>query len=227
MLQMLTRIVDKVFNTAPERYVTMSNQRFADTTFTAVDFELTSLELKTTEITSIGNVSGKNGRLLMSTCDYSIIKTTADLGQSPVIHGLTEEQLCNGLSLQVAIDKLLPYLTNSVLLFHNASLDLAALHNTFVLLGLPKIDVVYIDTLKLALYQLRKQHQVLPLESATLASCCERLGLPDFPEHNALDDAMATLSVFFAQLSQLGIEQKNKIKELAHTKSVGYVTIGK
>ena len=65
-------------------------------------------------------------------------------------------------------------------------LPLAALNKAFIELSLPVIDVIYIDTLKLAVYQLNKQHQVLPTNSATLTVCRQRLDLPSCPEHNAL-----------------------------------------
>lgn len=227
MIKALFKSLENVFTSAPSRNALLNTYQLQNLQFTAIDFELTSLERKVTQITSVGYVTGSNGIIDLSTSEYYLVKTTADLGQSPVIHGLTEEALSDGVSLPDALHALFPRLDKSVLVFHNASLDLAALHNVFLCLGLPKTEVMYIDTLKLAVYQLNKQHQVLPAHCATLSECCERLGLPSFPEHNALDDAMATMSLVFAQLSQLGVQQQETLKALKHTGAVGRFTLGK
>ena len=198
----------------------------SDTVFTAVDLELTSLDPSTTDITSVGYVSGLNNRVNLSSCGYHVIKTTADLGQSPVIHGLTHDVLEQGIMLSEALASLFDAIQGSVLVFHNASLDLKALDKAFCDNKLPPLDVVYIDTLQLALYQLNKQHQVLPNNSATLTVCRQRLDLPSFPEHNALDDALATLQLLFAQLQQLGVNSHDNLSVLLHTKALGRYTLG-
>ena len=192
----------------------------------SVDLELTSLDPVTTQITSIGYVSGSAGKITLSSSGYHVINTSADLGQSPVIHGLTLDILQQGEGLADAINSLLPLLKTHVLIFHNARLDLMALDSAFKRCGLPQMEVLYIDTLQLALYQLNKQHQVLPSNSATLTVCRQRLDLPAFPEHNALDDALATMQLFYAQLNELGITLENSLESLAHTNAVGRFKLG-
>ena len=203
------------------------NGRYVNNTdLLAIDLELTSLDAKITDITSIGWVRGKSGQLSLASCEYFVIKTSAALGQSPVIHGLTHDILAQGESLAGSLDKMMPILQSSILVFHNASLDLAALNKAFIELSLPAIDVVYIDTLKLAVYQLNKQHQVLPTNSATLTVCRQRLDLPSCPEHKALDDALATLQLFFAQVEQFGLEHSSPLTQLLHTKAIGKYRLG-
>ena len=192
----------------------------------SVDLELTSLDPVTTQITSIGYVIGSAGKITLSSSGYHVINTSADLGQSPVIHGLTLDILQQGEGLADAINSLLPLLKTHVLIFHNARLDLMALDSAFKRCGLPQMEVLYIDTLQLALYQLNKQHQVLPSNGATLTVCRQRLDLPAFPEHNALDDALATMQLFYAQLNELGITLENSLESLAHTNAVGRFRLG-
>ena len=197
-----------------------------NTSFVAVDLELTSLNPLTTQITSVGYVSGKGGRINLSSSGYHVINTMADLGQSPVIHGLTQDILQKGEDLVEALHACTPSFKQQVLVFHNAKLDLMALNKAFKQCSLPKMDVVYIDTLQLALYQLNKEHQVLPSNSATLGVCRQRLELPSFNEHNALDDALATLQLFFAQLTELGVTKDAKLDCLLHTGAVGHTELG-
>ena len=204
----------------------LRDKTLGDIPLASVDLELTSLDPVTTQITSIGYVSGSAGKITLSSSGYHVINTSADLGQSPVIHGLTLDILQQGEGLADAINSLLPLLKTHVLIFHNARLDLMALDSAFKRCGLPQLEVLYIDTLQLALYQLNKQHQVLPSNSATLTVCRQRLDLPAFPEHNALDDALATIQLFYAQLNELGITLENSLESLAHTNAVGRFKLG-
>lgn len=204
----------------------LRDKTLGDIPLASVDLELTSLDPVTTQITSIGYVSGSAGKITLSSSGYHVINTSADLGQSPVIHGLTLDILQQGEGLADAINSLLPLLKTHVLIFHNARLDLMALDSAFKRCRLPQLEVLYIDTLQLALYQLNKQHQVLPSNSATLTVCRQRLDLPAFPEHNALDDALATMQLFYAQLNELGITLENSLESLAHTNAVGRFKLG-
>ncbi|MED5425457.1 MAG: 3'-5' exonuclease [Pseudomonadota bacterium] len=226
---MITRIIEAcasvLFGNRQFRK-SLRDKMLGDTPLASVDLELTSLDPVTTQITSIGYVSGSAGKIALSSSGYHVINTSADLGQSPVIHGLTLDILQQGEGLADAINSLLPLLKTHVLIFHNARLDLMALDSAFKRCGLPQMEVLYIDTLQLALYQLNKQHQVLPSNSATLTVCRQRLDLPAFPEHNALDDALATMQLFYAQLNELGITLENSLESLAHTNAVGRFRLG-
>jgi len=226
---MITRIIEAcasvLFGNRQFRK-SLRDKMLGDTPLASVDLELTSLDPVTTQITSIGYVSGSAGKIALSSSGYHVINTSADLGQSPVIHGLTLDILQQGEGLADAINSLLPLLKTHVLIFHNARLDLMALDSAFKRCGLPQMEVLYIDTLQLALYQLNKQHQVLPSNGATLTVCRQRLDLPAFPEHNALDDALATMQLFYAQLNELGITLENSLESLAHTNAVGRFRLG-
>lgn len=226
---MITRIIEAcasvLFGNRQFRK-SLRDKTLGDIPLASVDLELTSLDPVTTQITSIGYVSGSAGKITLSSSGYHVINTSADLGQSPVIHGLTLDILQQGEGLADAINSLLPLLKTHVLIFHNARLDLMALDSAFKRCGLPQLEVLYIDTLQLALYQLNKQHQVLPSNSATLTVCRQRLDLPAFPEHNALDDALATIQLFYAQLNELGITLENSLESLAHTNAVGRFKLG-
>ncbi|CAI2391447.1 exonuclease domain-containing protein [Alteromonas macleodii] len=226
---MITRIIEAcasvLFGNRQFRK-SLRDKMLGDTPLASVDLELTSLDPVTTQITSIGYVSGSAGKITLSSSGYHVINTSADLGQSPVIHGLTLDILQQGEGLADAINSLLPLLKTHVLIFHNARLDLMALDSAFKRCGLPQMEVLYLDTLQLALYQLNKQHQVLPSNSATLTVCRQRLDLPAFPEHNALDDALATMQLFYAQLNELGITLENSLESLAHTNAVGRFKLG-
>ena len=226
---MISRIIEACSSILFDKHnfrKSLRDKKLGNTPLTSVDLELTSLDPAITQITSIGYVSGSAGKITLSSSGYHVINTSADLGQSPVIHGLTLDILQQGEGLADAIRVLIPILKTHILIFHNARLDLMALDSAFKRCGLPQVEVLYIDTLQLALYQLSKQHQVLPSASATLTVCRQRLDLPAFPEHNALDDALATIQLFYAQLNELGITLENSLESLAHTDAVGRFKLG-
>ena len=193
----------------------------------AVDLELTSLQVEDAEVTSIGWVAGKANSVMLDSSDYRLIKSDAQLGQSPIIHGLTPDLLNKGEGLNHVVEALRSAMLNHVLVFHNAMLDLAVLNKVFVRYRLPKIEVVYFDTLKLALYLLEKQHTLVPQRGVSLSRSRARAGLPKAPAHNALDDALATLELCFAQLHEVGLGAEHTLHRLIHTHAIGWYTLGK
>ena len=170
--------------------------------FLAVDLEFTHLQAAQSDILSVGWVAGRACQIELASGFYQVVATDASLHQSPVIHGLTEEDVREGEPLERALEKLSPLADDHIWVFHNAQLDLEMLQTAFAQQGMPMPDIVVIDTLKYALHQMNKQHQPIPPDGLTLAGCRQRYHLPKAPAHNALDDAHATLELLFAMLCQ-------------------------
>ncbi|MDO6692959.1 3'-5' exonuclease [Aliiglaciecola sp. 3_MG-2023] len=185
--------------------------------FLAIDLELTSLDAKESNILSIGWVEGKQSSIALASCYYQVIATKASLNQSPVIHGLLDEHIAQGEPVKVALEKLRHYAESHVWVFHNTNLDMSVLNKVFLKLGMPLEDIVTLDTLQLALYQIRKSESVPAPNAATLTSCRQRHNLPLAPAHNALDDAVATMELLFAQLSQLDSKGREPLSALTGT----------
>ena len=72
----------------------------------AIDLELTSLDPKHAKVTSIGWVGGQGGSIELSSSYYKVIRASGDLSQSPVIHGLTAEDLALGSHIKEALSDL-------------------------------------------------------------------------------------------------------------------------
>ncbi len=201
-------------------------RQLAELKFLAVDLELTSLDVNDAHITSIGWVEGSLNRINVSSSEYRVIRTRKSLGQSPVIHGLTRDIVDDGEAIEAYAKKLSSLVSNYIWVFHNAALDLKVLNRVYRKLNLSPITIVYFDTLQLALYELNKQHQVLPSNSATLSACMKRAQLPEFHAHNALDDAFATLQLCYFQLSALGAGYNTRLSDLLHTGAIKSYTLG-
>ena len=186
----------------------------------SIDLELTSLDVKVSKVTSIGWVEGMGSCMDLSSCYYSVIRASGDLNQSPVIHGLTAETIAQGEHITPALHALARKASSHIWVFHNATLDLGVMFKIYRELDVSLPPIVTIDTLKLAVYQLQKQHQVMPPNSATLTVCRQRHDLPLAPAHNALDDAVATLELLFAQLHQLDPKGQMTVSDLMHSKAI-------
>lgn len=188
--------------------------------YVAIDLELNSLDINSAKVTSIGWVKSDIRGIDLASCYYQVTRAKGDLQQSPVIHGLIAEEIAQGGHIRDALGQLAQLAQSHIWVFHNANLDIGILARVFKACAIRLPTVVALDTLKLAVYQLSKQHDVLPPNSATLAICRQRLDLPLAPAHNALDDAMATLELLYAQLHQMDPAQKSTLGELMHTKAV-------
>ncbi|RDV24084.1 3'-5' exonuclease [Alteromonas aestuariivivens] len=202
-------------------------QRLFEAPLLAIDLELTSLNPEQSKITSIGWLEGQNGSINLESAYYRVVRVKGDLQQSPVIHGLTPEHTELGEHVRDSLNALSQFARSHIWVFHNASLDVRVLNRAFAANNLQVEQVVTLDTLKLAMYQLKKTHELLPSNSMTLANCRQRMGLPAVPAHNALDDAMATLQLWFAQFHQLAGRNSITIDAILHTRCINVVNLGK
>lgn len=195
----------------------LRNQPWNQVNFLAIDLELTSLNAQESNILSIGWVEGKSCKMALNSCYYKVITTQASLNQSPVIHGLLDEHIAKGEPVRVALEALQNYAQSHVWVFHNTSLDMSVLCKVFKKLRLEMPTIVTLDTLQFALYQLKKSQDVPAPNAATLTSCRQRHNLPLAPAHNALDDAVATMELLFAQLRQFDPKGKEPLSALTVT----------
>ena len=89
MFNWLTSILSEPV-TLPEKW---QAEKLSDIPLLAVDLELTSLNVDESHMLSAGWVEGVSFRVNLDSCYYSVVQTEESLQQSPVIHGLTEEEV--------------------------------------------------------------------------------------------------------------------------------------
>lgn len=188
--------------------------------FLAIDLELTSLDVNTSEILSIGWVAGTASLIDLNSCYYKIIDTDAALNQSPTVHGLVEADLNKGESLEDVLKQLLPFAKSHLWVFHNAALDMPVIQAAFRTEGMDLPEIWTVDTLQLAVYSLQKQQRIFPPDAATLSACRQRYHLPISPAHHALDDALATLELLYALLFDLDPLGTSGLKAFSHTRGI-------
>lgn len=184
--------------------------------FTALDLETTGLDAAHDEIVSVGWVCLKDARIDLSTAGHLLVRPTREMPEaSAVLHHITDDMAARGVSLRAALDALLPILAGSVLVAHNVAVEAAFLAAACArAFGGPFLAPA-VDTLELACRArwseaAWRSREATPIsmspgrESLRLQALRRACGLPDYPAHDALSDALAAAELFLAQLARMG-----------------------
>lgn len=172
--------------------------------FLVVDLEMSALNPDEGEILSIGWVEISNGAIRLCSAEHLLVAKHKTVGESAAVHQLRDCELEQGLQAGEMLQLFLQAAAGKVLVFHHSPLDVAYLNALCrKVYGAPLLLPV-VDTLAL---EKRKRHQQnLPLEKGalTLSGCRGRYSLPNYPAHNALQDAIATAELLLAHIGYRG-----------------------
>jgi DNA polymerase-3 subunit epsilon len=174
------------------------NKPFAATRYVVIDLETTDLDPEVGEIASIAWVVIEHCRIQLSQSRYFHVTLEKEVGQSAVFHQLTDSDLKEGVSVSEAMEALLSVIGNSVLVFHNAQLDMGFINKVArSLWGAPVLAPV-VDTLQLERKRLMQRTEAIRSGDLRLFQCRLRYGLPEIALHDALGDALATAELWLA-----------------------------
>ena len=163
---------------------------FSETRMLAFDLEMTGLEPSVDEILSIGAVPIDGHRLLLEEAWHCLVAGNTGVGQSACIHGIVDSDLNQGADLKSALKELFIRAKGRWLVAHHAPLDISFLTHAIETLWDVHVSLPAIDTMALEHRRLLLAQQPLPEGGLRLAACRERYGLPLYPAHNALMDAV-------------------------------------
>jgi DNA polymerase-3 subunit alpha (Gram-positive type) len=167
--------------------------------YTVIDLEMTGLAPKRDHVIEIGAVKVRGGK---------IVGTYGTLVQSghPIpeavteLTGITNEMADAGEAEDDAMQRLLTFIGEDVLVGHNISFDYNFLKQWAVNRRMP-LEMRACDTLRIA-------RALLPGgQSKKLESLCEYFGIKRENAHRALDDAVETQQIF-ERLRELGADKK-------------------
>lgn len=183
--------------------------------FLAVDLETTGLDPKQDEILSIGCVPIRHLRITLGGSSSMLLKPEGAIpASSAVVHRIFDDQAAQGMPLTQAIPLLLRQLSGKVLVAHHAPIETEFLRQACR--RLYACDVVFptVDTLVLERRWIDRRQVTLASGGLRLAAIRDRYGLPRYPVHNALSDALATAELLLAQIAYRGGARQVRLKHL-------------
>ena len=182
--------------------------------YIVIDLELTGLDPKQHEIVSIAWLLIDNQCIKLSQAQHAINKDVQRLEQSPVYHGIAQQDVAKGQSLATILAALSAHFADAIIVFHNATLDWGFLKQALQTHGLMIQPKLILDTFHIEKTRLHHQGHEIGLDDLTLSACRARYQLPNYSTHNALTDAMATAELLLAQCHQISRGKELKLAAL-------------
>jgi len=183
----------------------------------AVDFETTGLDARTAQIVSVGLVPIDGRTIGLAGARRLIVRPEGEVGQSAVVHGLTDDIVEAGVPLAEAVEVLLAELAGRLMVAHHSVIEIDFLAAACRRLYGQAPALRSIDTLVL-------QHRVFrasgppgsepPAGSLRLWAARERYGLPTYQAHDALVDALACAELYLAQSAELGAGRDLEVRQV-------------
>jgi len=176
--------------------------------FVAVDFETTGLDPNQHSIVSIGVVPFTIDRVQLGGSRHWLVKPQLPLNQTSItIHGITHTDIDKAPDLADVLDEILSSLAGRIPVVHYRSIERPFLNVALKWrlgegIRFPVIDTMAIEA---HLHPNRQPNWWQKLKgrrpvSIRLADSRMRYGLPHYPPHNALVDALASAELLIAQV---------------------------
>lgn len=186
----------------------------------ALDLETTGLDPARDEIVAVGLVPVDGTIVQLSGAWGEVVRPSSErgVGQSAIVHGLTDDALAGGSGLGDVVTGVLEALRGRVLLAHHTAIEVGFLIRACRRLQVAVPDVrVVVDTVRL-------QRRVLGRgrtlghghdDELRLGAARAHFGLPAYPAHDALTDALACAELYLAQVAHLGGEGALTLRQVA------------
>jgi DNA polymerase-3 subunit epsilon len=190
----------------------------------AVDIETTGLDPQADRVLSIGWVPVDGRAVRLSGARRVVVAHGEAVGQSATVHGLTDDVLAGGVALAEAVALLLRDLAGRVLLAHFARIETRFLSTACERLWGGRMPCEVVDTFVLEQRALagsagggRWGREPEP-GALRLWAARKRRGLPVYPAHEALVDALACAELYLAQRAELEARSAGSSLALRHVR---------
>lgn len=183
-----------------------------DVRYVVLDVETSGLDARRDALLAVGLVEIEQARIHLNRRWYSLIRPPAGVlveASSIRIHGLMRAELADAPPIDVVLPALLDRLAQRVLVVHVARIDVGFLNQALDLIYGSRVHGPILDTARLAatLHQnaqlLGEVSRDMPVPAIQLRALAAQYGLPVYPQHNALNDALTTAQLFLAQATRL------------------------
>lgn len=170
--------------------------------FVVFDTETTGTDLKRAKVLSIGAFRLQGLTLKFSDNLNLKLKVSMDTLESIKVHGITPEDLREGISPKEACERFLDFSRGCLLVGYFVDIDIAVMRNLIKDACNGAFYPYHLDVIDL----LSEKDQIPTLEELT-----KRLNLPASNLHDALEDAYMTSLIFMKLIKRF---QNHRVKEL-------------
>ena len=169
----------------------------ADVRFVVLDSETTGLNPATDRLITIGAVAVVGGEILIGDSFDALLKVEENTS-AVTVHGITREQSARGVDEPQALEALLDYLGDGVIVGHHINHDIATLDAAYGRHWGLQLRNRSLDTMDLTLHVERAGafEGRPPIRHFTLDALCEMFGVIPHDRHTASGDAFITAQVF-------------------------------
>ncbi len=180
----------------------------SDVPMVALDFETTGLDPNRHSIVSIGLIPFTLDRIQLSGARHWVVKPPLPLHQTSIeVHGITHSDIDKAPDLNDILDDVLEELGGRIPVVHFRAIERPFLNVAMRWRTGEGIDFPLLDTMAIEAHihpdrQPTFWQKIKGVEptSIRLADSRTRYGLPHYPPHNALVDALATAELLIAQI---------------------------
>jgi len=171
--------------------------------YVALDFETTGFYPENDHLLSVGYLPINNQQIAINNAVEHLVKSSENIkAETAVINHIVPEMLENGLPIVEVMNGLFAEATGKVLIAHGCIIEKRFIdHYVATQFGLPPLPLLWVDTLTI-----EKSFTVHRADSDStdfrLTSIRTRHGLPEYPAHGALIDALATAELYLALLKK-------------------------
>ena len=180
--------------------------------FLAIDLEATGLDFEHDEILSVGFTVIRDMNILLSECQYYLVRPEQDIPEeTAIVHGIMDDESARGLELEQALEFILQALAGKVLLAHHTNIECNFINRACKKVYGSEVVFPIVDTYAIEYNSLKHRGITPENKGLRLYKLREDYGLPRYPAHNALSDAVAAAELFLAQIAH---RQGNSVMKL-------------
>lgn len=182
-----------------------------DVSFAVIDFETTGVDPTNDRIVQLAAVVVNGRGDIVDSFDTVVRPENPDayVHGAEHIHGISEEDVSNGMPLRQALQRLWSISDGRHIAAHNASFDIGFLHAESDRVGLHRRVERYIDTLSLS-----RRTDTDRSRRHTLEALCEHYGIDRERAHEARSDATATAELLVKLIREIGVDEQDQLPTL-------------
>lgn len=195
-----------------EQYTSLF-QRKADTSlpigktrFVVLDTETTGLNVQSDKLLSIAAIGVVDGQMNMADYFDCFVSQDVKTGESAPVHGILRKDIQHGLTEQEAMQQVLAFCRDSVIVGQHIGFDVAMLNAALAKMDCGKLLNKTLDTAKMAARvekPFQSYHLVMQEGGFGLDDLCKRYNIPVQERHTAAGDVYITGVLFLKLLARL------------------------